>query len=147
MKVLAAAFIASSFAYGSVASAGSSAPPDPEAMLELDFTDWAQANGVPFDRLSCDVTVGEGDVCFIIAGPVVAAYIPSVERTGWSEYGPTPTPVASTTLPPVQPLLAQSDIYYANCSEARDAGDTPLYEDDPGYRPGLDRDSDGVACE
>jgi len=39
------------------------------------------------------------------------------------------------------------DVYYANCSEARAAGAAPLHSGDPGYRPGLDRDHDGVACE
>lgn len=38
-------------------------------------------------------------------------------------------------------------VYYANCGEARAAGAAPLYVGDPGYRPGLDRDGDGVACE
>jgi Excalibur calcium-binding domain len=37
--------------------------------------------------------------------------------------------------------------YYANCSAARAAGAAPLHKGDPGYRSGLDRDSDGVACE
>lgn len=37
--------------------------------------------------------------------------------------------------------------YYANCKEARAAGVTPLRRGDPGYRPGLDRDNDGIACE
>src|SRR4051794_19985851 len=37
--------------------------------------------------------------------------------------------------------------YYANCSEARAAGAAPLYVGDPGYRAGLDRDGDGIACE
>lgn len=37
--------------------------------------------------------------------------------------------------------------YYANCSEARAAGAAPLYRGEPGYRSGLDRDNDGVACE
>ena len=37
--------------------------------------------------------------------------------------------------------------YYANCSEARAAGAAPLYRGEPGYRSGLDRDDDGVACE
>ena len=37
--------------------------------------------------------------------------------------------------------------YYANCSEARAAGVTPLYAGDPGYASHLDRDDDGVACE
>ncbi|MGH3916839.1 MAG: excalibur calcium-binding domain-containing protein [Pseudonocardiaceae bacterium] len=37
--------------------------------------------------------------------------------------------------------------YYKNCAAARAAGATPLYIGDPGYRSGLDRDGDGVACE
>lgn len=38
-------------------------------------------------------------------------------------------------------------VYFANCSEARAAGAAPLYRGEPGYRPELDRDGDGVACE
>ena len=37
--------------------------------------------------------------------------------------------------------------YFENCSEARDAGEAPIYRGEPGYRAELDRDSDGVACE
>ncbi|MPZ64013.1 MAG: hypothetical protein GEU83_00295 [Pseudonocardiaceae bacterium] len=37
--------------------------------------------------------------------------------------------------------------YYDNCSAARSAGAAPLYAGDSGYRSGLDRDDDGVACE
>ncbi|WDF49042.1 excalibur calcium-binding domain-containing protein [Paenibacillus sp. KACC 21273] len=40
-----------------------------------------------------------------------------------------------------------TEVFYQNCSVARDAGVTPLYEDDPGYSTKLDRDRDGVACE
>ena len=36
---------------------------------------------------------------------------------------------------------------YANCTEARAAGPTPIYRGQPGYASHLDRDSDGVACE
>jgi Excalibur calcium-binding domain len=36
---------------------------------------------------------------------------------------------------------------YANCTEARAAGVTPLHRGQPGYSPALDRDGDGVACE
>jgi len=39
------------------------------------------------------------------------------------------------------------DVYYANCAAVRAAGMDPLYVGDPGYRSGLDRDGDGVACE
>ncbi|MFH9661158.1 excalibur calcium-binding domain-containing protein [Streptomyces sp. NPDC017248] len=38
-------------------------------------------------------------------------------------------------------------VYYANCTEARAAGVTPLHTGDPGYDGHLDRDGDGVACE
>ncbi|MEA3264130.1 MAG: excalibur calcium-binding domain-containing protein [Pseudomonadota bacterium] len=37
--------------------------------------------------------------------------------------------------------------YYPNCSAARAAGAAPIRAGDPGYRAGLDRDGDGVACE
>lgn len=37
--------------------------------------------------------------------------------------------------------------YYSGCDEARAAGVAPLYDGEPGYRPGMDGDSDGIACE
>lgn len=37
--------------------------------------------------------------------------------------------------------------YYANCDAARAAGVAPIYRGEPGYRPPLDRDNDGIACE
>lgn len=53
----------------------------------------------------------------------------------------TATVVQQTSQPPVQ------NVYYANCAAVRAAGKAPLYRGDPGYRSGLDRDGDGVACE
>jgi excalibur domain protein len=41
----------------------------------------------------------------------------------------------------------QDDVYYENCSEAREDGAELIREDEPGYREELDRDGDGVACE
>jgi hypothetical protein len=38
-------------------------------------------------------------------------------------------------------------VYYRNCAEARAAGVAPLYRGQPGYRPQMDGDSDGIACE
>lgn len=38
-------------------------------------------------------------------------------------------------------------VYYSSCADAKAAGAAPLYRGDPGYRSGLDRDNDGVACE
>jgi hypothetical protein len=37
--------------------------------------------------------------------------------------------------------------YYSGCDEARAAGVAPLYVGEPGYRPEMDGDDDGIACE
>ncbi len=42
---------------------------------------------------------------------------------------------------------ALENVFYANCTEARAAGVTPIYEGQPGYSLRLDRDRDGIACE
>jgi hypothetical protein len=49
----------------------------------------------------------------------------------------------------VQTLLSvpKADAYYPNCAAARAAGAAPIRRGQPGYRPGLDRDGDGVGCE
>lgn len=39
------------------------------------------------------------------------------------------------------------DVYYENCAEVRAAGAAPLHRGEPGYRSGLDRDGDGIACD
>lgn len=41
----------------------------------------------------------------------------------------------------------QPGAYYRYCADARAAGVAPLYAGEPGYRPALDRDGDGAACE
>lgn len=44
-------------------------------------------------------------------------------------------------------LNVDGDIVYNNCTEAREAGVTPLFEGEAGYSKKLDRDGDGIACE
>jgi hypothetical protein len=57
----------------------------------------------------------------------------------------------TATTPPPAPAPTEpadpSTVYYANCAAVRAAGKAPLHRGDPGYRPALDRDSDGIACE
>ena len=48
---------------------------------------------------------------------------------------------------PQQDPKKSTSTYYANCTEAKAAGAAPMYEGDPGYRSGLDRDHDGIACD
>jgi beta-N-acetylhexosaminidase len=45
------------------------------------------------------------------------------------------------------PVAATPAVYYANCDQARAAGAAPIQRGEPGYRLGLDRDHDGIACE
>lgn len=52
------------------------------------------------------------------------------------------TSLAAPALP-----AQQSEVYYVNCTAARAAGAAPIYAGQPGYRPKLDRDHDGIACE
>lgn len=48
---------------------------------------------------------------------------------------------------PGSPAPTDTSIYFQNCDAARAAGPTPILKGQPGYRPGLDRDGDGAACE
>lgn len=38
-------------------------------------------------------------------------------------------------------------VYYTDCADARAAGVAPIASGQPGYRPALDRDNNGIACE
>ena len=55
------------------------------------------------------------------------------------------TPPAPNPQPVLQP--AASETYYQNCDDARARGAAPVLAGQPGYRPGLDSDSDGIGCE
>ncbi|UUL76211.1 excalibur calcium-binding domain-containing protein [Pseudarthrobacter sp. Fe7] len=72
--------------------------------------------------------------------PVAAAPAPAA-------VAPAPAPAAPAPVAPAPAAPAPAAAYYANCTAARAAGAAPLYAGQPGYRPALDRDSDGVACE
>lgn len=71
----------------------------------------------------------------------VACEVTSSRRTTGAP-APPPAPAPTTKAPG-----SGGGVYFANCTAARDAGAAPLYRGDPGYRAGLDRDGDGVACE
>jgi hypothetical protein len=45
------------------------------------------------------------------------------------------------------PSALASITYYPGCDVARAAGAAPIYQGQPGYRPEMDGDSDGIACE
>jgi micrococcal nuclease len=68
------------------------------------------------------------------------AYV-QADAASTSKCAPPPSPPSTASATSV------ASVYYANCTAARAAGAAPLHEGDPGYRPALDRDHDGVACE
>jgi hypothetical protein len=79
---------------------------------------------------------------------------PTVTATATTTAKPKPAPTVTVTkkVEVAVPFAetdggGSDDVYYANCSEAREAGAAPLRRGDPGYASHLDRDDDGVACE
>jgi hypothetical protein len=48
---------------------------------------------------------------------------------------------------PSNSTVAEQSVYYRSCREAWAAGAAPIHAGEPGYRTGLDGDSDGIACE
>jgi hypothetical protein len=51
-----------------------------------------------------------------------------------------PQPISGST-------LTGGGVYYSGCNEVRAAGKAPLHQGDPSYRPEMDGDGDGIACE
>ena len=89
------------------------------------------------DALTAPVTVTpEPVVETVYPEPVVATVVvtETVEVHLQQQGMPAPPPVAAAT-------------YYPNCTAARAAGVTPIYQGEPGYGTHLDRDGDGIACE
>ncbi|MEV5041031.1 GmrSD restriction endonuclease domain-containing protein [Microbacterium sp. LMI1x-1-1.1] len=59
---------------------------------------------------------------------------------------PQPTHESKPAPAPAKPA-PPADVYYKNCTAAREAGAAPVRRGDPGYAKHLDRDGDGVGCE
>lgn len=71
--------------------------------------------------------------------------IPVEEPASVEEPAPVPAPVEEVAPAPVAP--AEPAQYFKNCAEAHAAGRYSIPVGDPAYRPALDGDKDGVACE
>ncbi|NLG55253.1 MAG: DUF1524 domain-containing protein [Rhodococcus sp.] len=98
------------------------------------------------------VTQAEHDAIARVLGEC-GAYLAQAQPVSEPTPEPTPQPVPEPTPEPVPeptppaPAAESSSVYFANCAAARAAGAAPLYAGSPGYRPALDRDRDGIACE
>jgi hypothetical protein len=87
----------------------------------------------------------------VTAQPPVATITETAPPSTVTETAQAALPFVESTPVYAPPLVdipeSSSSVYYSNCSEARAAGAAPLHAGEPGYRSGLDRDSDGTACE
>ena len=88
-----------------------------------------------------DFLCGAGSVQFCILPPPPAFAPPPT-------FAPPPAPQGAPA-PQQQgaPAPGPSGFQYKNCDAARDAGAAPVYRDEYGYGPHLDRDDDGIGCE
>jgi hypothetical protein len=55
--------------------------------------------------------------------------------------------VAPESAPAPGRSAVERSVFFPKCDAARAAGAAPIFEGQPGYRPDLDRDDDGIACE
>lgn len=96
----------------------------------------------------------------LVSAPAVASADPITDflcNSGSAQFCPVlpppPAPLAAPA-PAPQPQGAPAPapqqggaFQYENCDAARDAGAAPVYRDEYGYGPHLDRDDDGIGCE
>lgn len=70
------------------------------------------------------------------------------EPGDWRAAHPREAAPVRAVEPEPEPAAARpAGVYYRNCDAARAAGAAPIRRGQPGYRPEMDGDSDGVACE
>ncbi len=110
--------------------------------------------GVPVERYAAIETAQQeaNDALRGLWGPPCYGNTDSIAETGpGTETAPAASPVPFYQ-PPVAAPAAESppqpqSAYYSDCDEARAAGVAPIHDGEPGYRRGLDRDRDGIACD
>ncbi|MEU2006399.1 excalibur calcium-binding domain-containing protein [Rhodococcus sp. NPDC019627] len=116
------------------------------AAIALAVTPTAQASTV-FDFLPPEIAAlipsGSADAVNPLLPPAPAA--PAAPAPA-PQVAPAPQAAPAPQVAPAPPAPAPR-AGYKNCTEARDAGVTPIYRGQDGYAPHLDRDNDGIACE
>ncbi|GAC67697.1 excalibur calcium-binding domain-containing protein [Gordonia soli] len=117
----------------------SSSGADPATASTTTVTDFATITETATQTTTVETAGQTADTGATVRRGLVPDRTTAVEAPDYTP--PTTTPYT----PPTTDSSPSS--YYSNCSEARAAGDAPLYAGQPGYRAKLDRDGDGVACE
>jgi hypothetical protein len=134
----------------------SDCPPAPTAPTAAAVTDGTCTPPITCDQFAQLFGFGDscGDIPMCIPRDRVPAGfpipIPSPPLCGPGAGGTPPStpPGKGTYMPPSQPAAQdQQPTYYANCTDARAHGATNIPQGSPGYRPELDADHDGFACD
>ncbi|MBF4548843.1 excalibur calcium-binding domain-containing protein [Pseudoclavibacter sp. VKM Ac-2888] len=134
--LLAAAAALSIVAFGVLSGCASASEPVAEPAPTVTVTATAT---LPVETVTVTVT----------ATPEVVVPAEEVSVPEAAPAAPEPAPEPETAPVPLaaEPVEQPSNVYYKNCTAARDAGAAPVYSGDPGYGPHLDRDGDGIGCE
>ncbi len=116
---------------------GSETAPDPKPTVAHSTTTQPRATTTPSTTLSAIAP----------PPPIATTTAAPTSTTTLAPPPPAPAPDIPTVRAPAVPTPEAPSAYYRSCAAARAAGAAPLHRGDPGYRSGLDRDGDGVACE
>jgi len=81
--------------------------------------------------------------CFAHPGGLAADGCHNDRKNGGRHCHRGPSAGATT----VAKASGNREVYYPNCTAAREAGAAPVRRGQPGYARHLDRDNDGVGCE
>lgn len=87
-------------------------------------------------------------LAYVLAAVLIAIIVVCVVVVVWTliqDGGPRPGP--RSTPAPTATMPNRPSVYYRTCAEAHAAGRWDIPEGDPAYRPGLDKDHNGIACE
>ena len=76
---------------------------------------------------------------------VSGALAPPILVAGVWYFAPAVMPLDPQEKARLEQVMAS--VYYLGCDQVRAAGKAPLRYGDPGYRPEMDGDGDGLACE
>lgn len=76
-----------------------------------------------------------------------AFQMPADYRAAHPRTVPRDAPRQRASIPSPAPRAGASTTYFRNCKEAWAAGAAPLHRGQPEYRPEMDGDGDGIACE
>jgi hypothetical protein len=82
----------------------------------------------------------------MLSGIVLGSLVGLYQRGDLSQV-PSAAREFSASLGLTRENTPKSGDYWSGCNDARAAGVAPLYSGEPGYRPEMDGDSDGIACE